>query len=48
MLRHTRRAFIKFLRLLVPYNLQRDADPMAEELARTQAGTFPLVSLSLI
>ena len=45
MLRHMRRAFIEFLWLYVPYDLRCDADPTAEELARTWAGIFLLVTL---
>ena len=45
MLRHMRRAFIEFLWLYVPYDLRCDADPTAEELARTWTGIFLLVTL---
>ena len=44
MLRHMRCAFIEFLWLYVPYDLRRDADPTVEELARTRAGIFLLVT----
>ena len=47
-LRHSRLAFIKFLRLYVPHVLWCDADPTAEDFAGTRAGIFPLSALSLV
>ena len=40
-------AFIKFLRLDVPYVLRCDADITAKDSIGTREGIFPLVSLSL-
>ena len=42
-----RRAFIKFLRLDVPYVLRCDADITAKDSIGTREGIFPLVSLFL-
>ena len=47
-LKHSRRAFIKFMLLLVPHVLRGDANPMAEALVENGAGNFPLVAILLI
>ena len=47
-LRHPRRAFIKFLRLHVPYVPRCDVDPMAEDFIGTRARLFLLGTLFLI
>ena len=46
MLLHSRRTFIKFLRLYVPHILRCDVDPRAGDFIGTRAGIFLLVFLS--
>ena len=48
MLQHSRHAFIKFLRLLVPHILRGDADPTVEDSLEPEREFFPLVPIFLI